>query len=67
MKQKTIRVFIDQYRHAEYAYTVKHLQQQVGGRVSKIYVDKKDGSTVHIGYVVGHRWFTEHQRVERKV
>ena len=35
-----------------------------GGRVSKMYVDKKDGRSVHIGYVVGQHWLTAYQRVE---
>ena len=24
----------------------------------KMYVDRKDGTSVHVGYVVGGRWFT---------
>lgn len=35
-----------------------------GSRVSKMYVDKKDGRSVHIGYVVGQHWLTAYQRVE---
>lgn len=66
MKTKPLRVFIDQYGQVFWAENVKDLQQKLGGRVSKMYVDKKDGSTVHIGYVVGKLWLTEYQRVERK-
>jgi hypothetical protein len=35
-----------------------------GSRVRKMYVDKKDGRSVHIGYVVGQHWLTAYQRVE---
>ena len=27
-------------------------------KASKIYVDKKDGGTAFVGYVVNRRWFT---------
>jgi hypothetical protein len=30
-----------------------------------MFVDKKDGSTVHIGYVIGQHWLTAFQPVER--
>jgi len=33
----------------------------------KVYCDRKDGSTVHVGYVVAGRWFTLYQPVEEKV
>lgn len=66
MKTKPLRVFIDQYSQVFRAKNVKDLQHKLGGRVSKMYVDKKDGSTVHIGYVVGKLWLTEYQVVERK-
>jgi hypothetical protein len=32
------------------------LQQLVYKYAQKIYKDKKDGSTVHCGYVIGRRW-----------
>jgi hypothetical protein len=32
--------------------------------VSKMYVDGKDGTAVHIGYVVGRHWCTAYRRVE---
>lgn len=66
MKKKQRRLFIDQYGRTLYVYTIKELRQHVGGSVSKMYIDKNDGSVVHIGYVVGQYWFTEYQPVERK-
>lgn len=60
-----MRFFIDQYGKCHRAATVRELRQNLGGRCSKMYVDKKDGTTVHIGYVVGQLWLTEVQRVER--
>jgi hypothetical protein len=48
-----------------WARTVKELQQKSGGgKVSKMYVDKKDGRTVHKGYVVGQRWFSAYSPIE---
>jgi hypothetical protein len=42
------------------------LRQQLSGRVSKMYVDKTDGRTVQVGYVIGRNWLTlyEVKRVE---
>ena len=57
MKTKPYHLFIDQYGQHVWARTVKELREHCGGgRVSKMYVDKKDGRTVHCGYVVGPRW-----------
>jgi len=54
-------LFIDQYGGKEWARSLKELKEKVGpGRVSKQYVDKKDGTTVHCGYVIGRRWFTRY-------
>lgn len=66
MKTKPLRVFIDQYGQVFWAKNVKDLRSYIGGRVSKMYIDKKDGSVAHIGYVVGQYWLTEYQMVERK-
>lgn len=39
--------------------TVRELQRRSGGgSASRMYVDKKDGSVVHVGYVVGRTWWT---------
>lgn len=52
-------LYIDQYGARIWAKSRKELAQLAGGgRVNKMYRDKKDGSTVHVGYVVGKRWFT---------
>ena len=54
-------LYIDQYGSREFARTVKELRAKIGGggcRVSKMYRDKKDGRTVHCGYVIGQHWFT---------
>jgi hypothetical protein len=60
-------LYIDQWNGRFWASTVKELRQQLRGRVSKMYVDKKDGRTLHIGYVVGQHWLTAYQRVEKEV
>lgn len=57
MKGKLV-TYIDQYRRVIVARTVKELRESAGGgRVSKMYVDKKDGSVAHVGYIVGQSWF----------
>jgi hypothetical protein len=59
-------VFIDQFGTSYRANTVKEFIARVpGGRVTKMYVDKLDGKSVHIGYVVGQYWYTQYQIVER--
>jgi hypothetical protein len=58
-------LYLDQYGKPVWARTVKELQQKSGGgKVSKMYVDKKDGRTVHKGYVVGQRWFSAYSPIE---
>jgi len=58
-------LYVDQWGNKFYARTVKELREQVPGRCSKMYIDRKDGSTLHIGYVIGPHWLTMYQRVER--
>ena len=58
-------LYLDQYGVARFARTVAELRHQIGGHVSRMYVDKKDGRTVHVGYVVGKLWLTAYQIVER--
>lgn len=67
MNNKTT-LYIDQNGSRWWAKTVKELRDQIGmggSRVQKMYVDKKDGRTVHTGYVIGQHWLTAYQPVER--
>jgi hypothetical protein len=64
-KQKTTRVFIDQYGSAHYTKTLTELRARIGGRLSKMYIDDKNGEALHIGYVIGALWLTEYTRKER--
>lgn len=60
-------LYIDQYGNKFWARTVKELRAQIGmggSRVSKMYVDLKQGGSRHVGYVVGAHWCTAYQRVE---
>ena len=64
MKNK-FTLYINQYGNKIGATTVKSLREQAGGgRVSKMYIDKKDGKSYHVGYVVGKQWFTAYKPVE---
>ena len=66
MKSK-FTLYIDQYGNRFYAYSLKELRSKIGmggSRVSKMFQDKKDGSTVHTGYVIGSHWLTAYQPVE---
>lgn len=60
-----LTLYVDQYGNKYFARTIKELRKQVGGHVSKMYRDKKDGSTVHVGYVVGKLWLTAYAPIER--
>lgn len=55
---KPIRLFINQYGEQYHARTIKELKDKHGltGRVSKMYVDDKQGKTYHIGYCIGREW-----------
>ena len=60
-------LYLDQWGNKFWASTVKDLRKQIemgGSRVSKMYVDKKDGAAAHVGYVIGPHWLTAYQRVE---
>ncbi len=50
------KLYLDQYGHRYFASSLKELKAQVPGRVQKMYADKKDGTTVHVGYVIGDHW-----------
>lgn len=51
---------IDQYRHTYHdlgKYPRKELLSRLGYKTAnRMYRDKKDGSTVHCGYVIGRIW-----------
>lgn len=60
-------LYIDQYGYKYWAKTVKELRSQInngGSKVSIMYCDKKDGTTVRVGYVIGQHWLTAYQPVE---
>lgn len=62
-------LYLDQYGTRFYASTVKELRAQIGmggSKVSKMYRDKKDGSIVHVGYVIGQHWLKAYAPVEVK-
>ena len=60
-----LMLYLDQHGQPEWARTVKELREKCGGgRVFKVYVDKKDGRAVHCGYGVGNRWFNAYRPVE---
>lgn len=63
LKPRT-RLFIDQYGQKVWARSVRDLREQVGGRVYRMYRDTPSG-TMHVGYVVGSRWFSEFAPVVR--
>lgn len=57
--------YISQYGDVFYASTLRELREKVSGEVSKMYHDKADGQSVHIGYVIGQLWLTAYEPVER--
>ena len=66
MKRNQFRLFVDQYGNRVYASTVKELREKSGGggRVNKMYRDRKNGGYVHVGYVVGPHWYTAYVPLE---
>lgn len=64
--QGKMMLYLDQWGNKFWARTVKELREQIPGRVSKMYVDKKDGSIAHVGYVIGEHWLTAYCPVEIK-
>lgn len=61
-----LMLYVDQYGNKFYAHTVTELRNEVGGgRVSKMYIDKLDGRSVHVGYVIGNHWLRAFEPVER--
>jgi hypothetical protein len=58
-------LYVDQYGGKIWARTVAELCKKAGGsRASRMYRDKKDGRTVHCGYIVRNRWFEMLEPVE---
>lgn len=52
-------LFVSQYGEKHVASSLKELREKCGGgKVSKMYRDKKDGRTMWTGYVIGPHWFT---------
>lgn len=53
---------IDQYGHTYHdlgKHPRKALLERLGSsKAHKMYVDTKDGQTVHVGYVIGGLWLT---------
>ena len=52
---------IDQYGQTYHSLTHprKELCEKLGRKhVEKMYVDKKDGSTKHVGYIINRLWLT---------
>jgi hypothetical protein len=61
-----IMLYLDQFGNRFWAHSVRELRERIGGgRVSKLYQDKRDGSAVHIGYVIGQHWLSAFVPVER--
>lgn len=71
MKEQKQYMAIDQYGqtfHDLGPYPRKALLEALNRKhASKMYVDKVDGSSVHIGYVIGGHWLTVYEvdRMER--
>lgn len=65
LTQDTPTLFRDQYGRTIIARSRMELVETAGGgKVSKMYSDKRDGRTVWCGYVVGANWFTAFKWVE---
>lgn len=65
-------MYMDQYGYKYFAQTRKELIQAVcpytkSPKVSIIYKDKKDGSTVRCGYVISHHWLSAYTPVETPI
>lgn len=61
-------LYIDQYDQKYIASTIKELKEKISPytkypKVSKMYVDMKDGSTQHIGYIINGQWLRAYKPV----
>jgi len=56
-------LFIDQYGYKYPCNYIKDLKDvhYLSGKISKMYVDGKDGKTYHVGYVIGQHWLTAYK------
>jgi hypothetical protein len=60
-------VAIDQYGNVYHygKHARRDLMEQIGRkRASKMYRDKKNGATFHVGYIIGPHWLTLYAPVE---
>jgi hypothetical protein len=71
LKYSDVSMYIDQYKYTYFASSRKELIKAVSPygnpKVSIMYQDKKDGSSVRVGYIIGDHWCTEYKRVERSI
>ena len=68
---KELKMYIDQYGFKYYARTRKELVKAVcpytTPKVSIMYQDKEDGTTVRTGYIVSDHWLTAYTPFEQSV
>ena len=60
-------LYVDQWGNRFVARTVRELRGQIGmggGRVSTMYADKADGTSVRTGYVIGGHWLRRYAPLE---
>jgi hypothetical protein len=62
-------IYIDQFGSKYFCYNVKDLKEvhYLSGKVSKMFVDSKDGKTYHVGYVVGQHWLDAYVPFRKEV
>jgi hypothetical protein len=51
-------LYIDQYGQKYFCRYIKELKTKhfLSGKISKMYIDNKNGKPLHIGYVIGQNW-----------
>jgi len=59
-------VYLDQCGRTHTARTVRELRSKIPGRMSKMYIDKADGTYRHVGYVIGRLWLSAYVPYECK-
>jgi hypothetical protein len=62
-------LYIDQYGQKYFCRYVKELKTKhyLSGKISKMYVDSKDGNCYHKGYVIGKHWLTAYIPYKQEV
>lgn len=70
--KKPVYMWRDQYGYTYHARTLKELKKEVCPytkypKTDIMYRDKKDGSTVRVGYVISHHWLTQYLPVEKDI